>query len=66
MGNKKNNKTFKENMFSIFEHGMNEDNAKDHISALDDKKESVNYGSKKAPKKKSSRKSFASNLEQLF
>ena len=66
MSNKKNNKTFKDNMFSIFEHGMNEDNAKDHISALDNKKESGSTARKKAPKKKSSRKSFASNLEQLF
>ncbi len=70
MSKKKNKKSFSDNLELLFSERMQDDNAQDNLSMLEDtpaKKEKGSTAAKtKAKAKKSGRKSFSSNLEQFF
>ena len=70
MSKKKNKKSFSSNLELLFSERMEDDNAQDNLSMLEDsppKKEKGSTAAKrKTTAKKSTRKSFSSNLEQFF
>jgi hypothetical protein len=70
MSKKKNKKSFSSNLELLFSERMEDDNAQDNLSMLEDsptKKEKGSTAAKrKTGAKKSTRKSFSSNLEQFF
>jgi hypothetical protein len=71
MSKKKNKKSFSDNLELLFSERMQDDNAQDNLSMLEDTSAKKEKGStaaktKAKAKKKSGRKSFSSNLEQFF
>ncbi len=65
MARRKNKKSFADNLDLLFEQRLVEDNAQDK-PAMFDAKETSNAPKAKTKSKKSKRKSFSSNLDQLF
>lgn len=70
MSKKKNKKSFSDNLELLFSERMQDDNAQDNLSMLEDSPSQKEKGSTAAKTnakvKKSTRKSFSSNLEQFF
>lgn len=75
MSRKKNKKSFSDNLESLFQERMFEDNAQDNISMIESEKPTQKKEPKKAKgktaatakgKAKTNRKSFSNNLERFF
>ena len=64
-GRKKNKKSFSSNLANLFEQRLTEDNAQDKPSMFEAKKEEEKK-TKKSTAKRTTRKSFSTNLEHLF